>query len=390
MLPLPVALLIVFGSAKLMAEIFELLRQPAIAGEIVAGALIGPSVLGWISPNDTLKALADLGVIFLLFDVGLQVKTRDLLRTSGTAAVVALMGVIASFLLGWGILLAFGVPRGEALFIGVSMVSTSVGITASALSAKGLLGETAAGIILTAAVIDDLIGLIVLAVISSTSKGAVNVLDIVLSAALPAVFTVVMAVWGPSAVNRIMPHFGARGKAEEAEFHIALVLLFGLSALAMYTGVAAIVGAFLAGIALSDGAGKRVRDLTRGVNELLVPFFLVGIGLQLDFAALRSGLGLAVLILVAALVGKLAGCGLGALRLGWNTALKVAAGMVPRGEISMVVAQIGLGLAVVSSQAYGVIVFMVVASTLITPLLLKIAFREPALETARKDATGMA
>src|SRR5437016_1821626 len=141
-LPLPLALLIVFGSAKLMAEIFERLRQPAIVGEILAGALIGPSVLGWIKPNDTLKALADLGVIFLLFDVGLQVKTRELLRTSGTAAVVAVLGVIVSFLLGWGVLLASGVAWSEAIFIAVSMISTSVGITATALASKGLLGET--------------------------------------------------------------------------------------------------------------------------------------------------------------------------------------------------------------------------------------------------------
>src|SRR5712691_5821924 len=142
-LPLMLALLIVFGAAKLMSEIFERLRQPAIVGEILAGALIGPSVLGWISPNDTLKALADLGVIFLLFDVGLQVKTRELLRTSGIAAMVSVLGVVVSFLAGWGILLAFGVARGEAVFIGVAMVSTSVGITASALAAKGLLRETA-------------------------------------------------------------------------------------------------------------------------------------------------------------------------------------------------------------------------------------------------------
>jgi len=376
-IPLPLALLIVFGAAKLMAEIFERLRQPAIVGEILAGALIGPAVLGWITPNETLKALADLGVIFLLFDVGLQVKTRDLLRTSGSAAVVAVMGILVSFGLGWGALLAFGVPRGEAIFIGVSMVSTSVGITASALAARGLLQETAAGIILAAAVIDDVIGLIVLAVVTSTSRGHLNVLEIVLSAALPAVFTVVLTVWGPAAVNRILPQFGSRAKAEEAEFQIALVLLFALSALAFYTGVAAIVGAFLAGMAMSEAAGARVRDLTRGVNELLVPFFLVGIGLQLDFAALRSGLGLAVVILLAAIFGKLIGCGLGAIKFGWNNVLKVGLGMVPRGEISMVVAQLGLSLAIVSSKAYGVIVFMVAASTLLTPLLLKIAFRDP-------------
>jgi Kef-type K+ transport system membrane component KefB len=289
---------------------------------------------------------------------------------------VSVAGVVVSFLAGWGVLWAFGVPRTEAVFIGVALVSTSVGITASALSARGLLQDTASGIILAAAVIDDVLGLIVLAVVSSAARGHVNVLDIALSAALPAIFTVTLALWGPAVVRGMLPRFGSRAKAGEAEFHIALVLLFALSALAMYTGVAAIVGAFLAGMTLSESAGDHVRDLTRGVNELLVPFFLVEIGLQLDFGALRSAMGLAALILAAAVIGKVLGCGLGAVKLGWNNMLKVGVGMIPRGEVSMVVAQLGLGLNLLGKQAYGVIVFMVVASTLITPILVKIAFRD--------------
>jgi Kef-type K+ transport system membrane component KefB len=165
--PLPVALLIVFGSAKLMAEIFESLRQPGIVGEIIAGVLIGPSVLGWIAPNDVLKALADLGVMFLLFDAGLQVKASEMLRVGGTATLVAALGVVATFFGGLGILLAWGSPRMEAIFVGAALVSTSVGITASTLSARGLLHEVASKIILAAAVIDDVMGLIVLAVVSS-------------------------------------------------------------------------------------------------------------------------------------------------------------------------------------------------------------------------------
>jgi Kef-type K+ transport system membrane component KefB len=132
--PLPVVLLIVFGSAKLMGEIFVKLRQPALVGEIVAGAIIGPGLLGWIAPNDTLTALSELGVMFLLFDVGLQVKANELLRVGGTATLVAIIGVIVPFLAGWGILLAWGAPQHEAVFVGASLVATSVGITASALS----------------------------------------------------------------------------------------------------------------------------------------------------------------------------------------------------------------------------------------------------------------
>src|SRR3989440_9990753 len=140
-LPLPLALLIIFGSAKLLAELCERLGQPGIVGEILAGALVGPSVLGWISPNETLKALSDLGVMFLLFGVGLEVKASELLSVGGTAASVAVLGVVLPFAAGWGLLLAWGAPQTESIFVGAALVATSVGITASALSARGLLAE---------------------------------------------------------------------------------------------------------------------------------------------------------------------------------------------------------------------------------------------------------
>jgi Kef-type K+ transport system membrane component KefB len=384
-LPLPVVLLIVFGSAKLMGEVFVKLRQPALVGEILAGALIGPCVLGWIAPNDTLKALSDLGVMFLLFDAGLQVKASELLRVGGTAVLVAALGVVVTFCGGWGLLLAWGSPPMEAIFVAAALVPTSVGITASALSARGLLQQVASQIILAAAVIDDVLGLIVVAVVSSMARGRINVSDIALTAGLAVVFTVVVAKWGAIIARRILPHFHSRARAAEAEFHVSLVLLFGLSALALYTGVAAIVGAFLAGLALSETADVRVRDLTRGVSELLVPFFLAGIGLRLDLALFRSKstVALAVLLVAMVIITKLVGCGLGALSAGWENALKVGLGMVPRGEVTMVVAQMGLTMAIIRPETYAVVVFLAVASALLTPVLLKIAFRTPALEPAR-------
>lgn len=188
-----------------------------------------------------------------------------------------------------------------------------------------------------------------------------------------------------TALNRLLPHFESRARTDEAKFHIALVFLFSMALLALYTGVAAIVGAFLAGLALSDGADARVRTLTRGVSELLVPFSLVGIGLNLNLRVFRSKsiVVLALLILMVAIVTKLVGCGIGALSLGWENALKVGLSMVSRGEVGMVVAQIGLGLSLISSEVYAVVVFVAVATTLVTPLLLKIAFRAPAVVPAR-------
>jgi Kef-type K+ transport system membrane component KefB len=381
LIPLPLAMLIIFGSAKLLAELFERLGQPGIVGEILAGALVGPSVFGWVTPNETLKALSELGVMFLLFGVGLEVKASELLKIGGKATLVATLGVIAPFFAGWGILSLWGAPQIEAVFVGAAMVATSVGITASVLSARGLLHELASKIILAAAVIDDVLGLIVLAIVSSIARGRVNFWEIALIAALATTFTIVMAVWGTTAVKRLLPIFGSRARADEAEFHIALVFLFALALLAQYTGVAAIVGAFLAGLALSDSANARVRTLTRGVSELLVPFFLAGIGLHLNFGVFRSTstVVLALVVLAAAIVTKLIGCGAGALSLGWNNVLKIGLGMVPRGEVGMVVAQIGLGMSVISTEVYGVVVFMAVATTLVTPLLLKIAFRPSVL-----------
>ena len=165
---------------------------------------------------------------------------------------------------------------------------------------------------------------------------------------------------------------------------LALLFLFAMALLAQYTGVAAIVGAFLAGLALSESSDARMRTLTRGVSELLVPFFLAGIGLHLNFGVFRSRstIALALVILAAAVVTKLVGCGLGAISLGWQNMLKIGLGMVPRGEVGMVVAQLGLGMAVISTEVYSVVVFMAVATTLLTPLLLKIAFRTPALVPA--------
>ena len=219
-----------------------------------------------------------------------------------------------------------------------------MGITASVLAERKLLNDRASQIILAAAVIDDVLGLIILAVVSSVAGGHGRLAGVFLTAALAMAFLAVIAFWGPALVRRWLPSFRSRARADEAEFHIALLLLFALSAVALYTGVAAIVGAFLAGLALAAHVDKRVRTLTRGVSELLVPFFLAGIGLNFDAAIFRSRrtVALALLVLAAAIASKVLGCGAAALSLGWRNALRVGVGMVPRGEVAMIAAQLGL------------------------------------------------
>src|SRR5215470_16029480 len=190
---IPLSILVVFASAKLLNELFERLGQPGIVGEILAGVLIGPQVLGWMAPNEVLRILADLGVMFLLFRVGLEVKARDLINVGGTALTVAMAGVVVPFFLGWGVSSLWGEPRVESIFIGAAMVATSVGITAQVLAARGLLATTAARVILAAAVVDDVLGLTVLALVSGLAKGSLNYLDVALTAGIAIAFTLFVA-----------------------------------------------------------------------------------------------------------------------------------------------------------------------------------------------------
>ena len=375
---LPLELLLVFGAAKLLGELMERFGQPGIVGEILAGIVLGPSVLGWVQPDQVLAALSEIGVMFLLFVVGLEVKSSELLRVGGTAMLVAILGVVLPFAVGYGIMAAIHVSWVEALFVGAAMVATSVGITAQVLAAKGLLQERASKVILAAAVIDDILGLLVLAFVSSVAKGQVNVASLVTTFVMAAVFTVFIAKYGSLTLRRVIPRVEQRLAAVEAQFNLALLFLFSLSVLAAWLGVAAIVGAFLAGMALSETVNSRVHDLAQGINELLVPFFLAGIGLHLNISVFANAatIWLSAGILVAAIVTQLIGCGAGAWRLGRADMLRVGVGMVPRGEVGMVVAQIGLGMGVITDSVYAVVVFMTVATTLVAPPMLKRAYRK--------------
>lgn len=376
-LSLAVSMLLIFGSAKLLAEVFERLRMPGIVGEILAGVLIGPSVLGWIAPNENLSFLAELGVIFLLFRVGLEIKPADLLQVGRTATAVGVLGVAAPLALGWATMRLWGAHQIEALFVGAALTATSVGISAQLLASKGLLNRTAGKIILAAAVIDDILALLVLGVISSVASGSVNFLELVLTTVFALGFVVLVLRWGGDAAGKVLPKLHQRVRIGEGQFAVAMILLFALAALSERAGVAPIIGAFLAGLAMGRALPHRVHDLTQGVTELLVPFFLAGIGLRFEWQAFArpSTLALAVLVLAVAIVAKFVGCGLGAMKYGTPVAIRVGFGMIPRGEFCMVVAQIGLGLKAISAETYDVVVFMAVAATLLTAPLMNLAFR---------------
>lgn len=371
-------LFLMIAAAKLMAEVFERLHQPAVVGEILAGVLLGPYVLDWVQPNEITHTLSEIGVILLLFSVGLETKPAAIIRVGKTATIVAVLGVALPFVGGWGLMELRGATNIESMFVGTAMVATSVGITARVLAGMNLLGVMSSRIILGAAVIDDILGLLLLAVVASMAEGSTDFTKIGITAGLSLGFVAAVALLLAPMVTRHVPRLGAGVRIGHAAFIGSIVLCLGLAVAASYIGVAAIIGAFLAGMAIAEVSenNHELHSEIRGVTEFMVPFFLVNIGMQLKLSIFTDMdvVWLAGLITVIAVATKLIGCGIGAWSLGLRGAAQVGMGMVPRGEVGIVVAQIGLGMGVISDSLFGVVLFMAVATTLIAPPFLRPLF----------------
>jgi Kef-type K+ transport system membrane component KefB len=383
-------LFIVLLAAKLAAELFERLKQPAVVGEIVAGILVGPSLLNVVQPGVLFDALAEIGVVFLLFSVGLETRPSDLFKVRGTAIGVAVLGVIVPFAAGWALLSLWpGYSGIEAVFLGAAMVATSVGITARVLSGLGLISSDASRVILAAAVIDDIIGLLVLAVVSGIASGEVHYAHIAITAVMAISFTLLMVAFGSRAVRRIEQPV-ARLKIGHSWLIFSLMLCFGMAAIASEIGIAGIVGAFLAGVALSEATDRTPLHMqAQTLTEFTAPFFLVNIGIHLNLSVFgsREVITMSAVVVVLAILTKLFGCALAAARLGRRRAIQIGVGMIPRGEVGIVVAQIGLALAVVSDAIYGVVLAMAVATTLAAPPFIRLAFSgEPVAPTPPEQA----
>jgi Kef-type K+ transport system membrane component KefB len=252
----------------------------------------------------------------------------------------------------------------------------------------GLLDLETSRIILGAAVIDDVLGLIILSLVSALSQGSVSLSGLVTTAVGAILFTLFVALIGSKIMTRLSPAI-ERLQLSKPFFNIGLLLCLGLSFAAIYVGVAAIIGAFLAGMALAEATeeNEKMHDFTKGVTEFLVPFFLVNIGMQLDLHIFKdlSVIVLAVVLTVAAVLSKFIGCAFGAWGMTRREMAQVAIGMVPRGEVGMVVAQIGLGLSVISEQFFAAVLFMAVSTTLIAPPLIKIFFAEDSDKDGKID-----
>jgi len=376
-------LFFMFAGGKLLAEIFERLRQPGVLGELLAGVLLGPSLLGLVHPNELTLGLAEIGAIFLLFTVGLETKPGDLLAVGWTATLVAALGVIVPFVLGLWYMKALGYNSIESIFVGAAMVATSVGITARVLADLGALSTRAARVILAAAVLDDILGLLVLAVVSSLSTGQIHYVQLSVVAAEAVTFALVMIFWGSRVIGRFHPHV-EKLRARNSAFILSIILCLGLSLASVYIGMAAIVGAFLAGLVLADHSDRwKLRENAHPLSEFLAPFFFVLLGVQVNVHtfAKPSLIGLASMICFLAIVGKLVGCGVGCLHLGLKDAVRVGIGMVPRGEVGLIVAGVGLTLHTISDAVYSIVLLMSMVTTLVAPPFLRMVLPPPSVPT---------
>ena len=373
-------LFVIFVSAKLLGEVFERLSLPAVLGELLAGVLLGPGLLKVVSPSETTVSIAGLGAIFLLFTVGLEIHPKELTGVGRTALTVAAAGVAVPFLLGFGFMALRGSPNHEAIFVAAAMVATSVGITARVLGDLEALQTRAARIILGAAVFDDILGMLVLAIVAGMAAGeSIRWLQFGVLAAVALAFALFMLFVAPRMIRRMRPRV-EKLSLRNAPLILALGLCLGLSVAAEQIGMAAIIGAFFAGLAFAEFSPEwNLQPRVNALNEFLAPFFFFTLGAQLDLGSFSgSVLTTALVISLLAIVAKVVGCGLPVLREGWLQALRVGVGMAPRGEVGMIVAAVGLNLKMISPAAYGVVLFMTAVTTLLAPPWLRYLFKKGA------------
>ena len=369
-------LFVIFAAAKLVGEIFERVNQPPVVGELLVGIALGSHALGLISESEVHDVLQELGAIILLFMVGLDTHIDELRQVGRQALGVGASGIVLPFVLGTAFIVATDGTRDEAMFVGAAMVATSVGITARVLSDLDVIHERESRVILGAAVVDDILGLLVLAIVSGLARDNLSVLHMVVLAVVAVGFVIVVAALGHHATRLIAPRVES-AQISRGPLAIALSVCLGLSALAGAIGLAAIIGAFLAGMAFSELRPRwQLEDQVEPVYELLVPFFFVLVGARVDLESLSdpSTLGTVAVVTILAIAGKLIGCGAAALGLGRRSALIVGTGMVPRGEVGLIVATAGLAGGLIDAELYGVIVAMSIITTLVAPPFLKTLF----------------
>lgn len=373
-----VALIAIFAAAKLFGELAERIGQPAVLGELIGGIVVGVSGLHLVDAHDkTIHLLSEMGVILLLFMIGLETDLRKLLAVGGASSSVAAIGVIVPFASGYLCGALLGYTPMISMFLGAALTATSVGITARVLSDLGQLKTKASQIILGAAVIDDIIGLILLTVVGSLAGGQeltiLGVGKVVVVAFGFVILAVVIGSFLAPTLIRIVSHL----RVQKALFFAAIMFAFALAWIAQEVGSALIIGAFAAGLVLnSTDAAHQIEREVFEIAQFFVPIFFVSVGAAVDLKAINpfnpetlNFFLVGLLLSAVGIAGKLV-AGLGAF--GQSVPkMVIGVGMVPRGEVGLIFAQIGLTAGLLTAGLYSSVTMMVIVTTFVTPPLLR-------------------
>jgi Kef-type K+ transport system membrane component KefB len=361
---------IAFTVARLLGRLVARFGVPSVVGELLAGALLGPYLLGLVEP-DRLEAFSQLGVILLLFTAGLGTHIRELAEVKGTSIAVGIIGAALPFAAGFVVAIPFGYPITERLFVATALMATSVGITLRVLQELGYQKRKSTRIILAAAVIDDIFGLFVLTLVIGYSHGKADLLEIGLLTLETVLFLGFFIFVGPKLINQLSATIARVSPG--LFFEVSVIVMLAVALLAQYIGLAAIVGAFLAGLVLAEVKQHHsLEERFRPLAWFFTPFFFVYVGAYIDFAAFaKPAVLLAVVVFtVVAIVSKYAGSLGAAWHEGSRIANEVGVGMIPRGEVGIVVAGIALAEGVVTADVYAEVLAMVVLTSFIAPFLI--------------------
>lgn len=367
-------LAIVLIAAKIGDELFKRIGQPTIIGEILAGLLVGPAVLGFVELGEVLEVFSELGVVFILFWVGLETRLHEMREVGGVAARIGVAGVALPFAGGVAAGLVLGESTTTSIFIGAALSATSVGITSAVLAELGALGSRVARTILGAAVIDDILALILVAIaVGIAAEGGVDATTIVFALASSAAFVAFFALGGVRLMQS-RPELLKAPRFSESPLLPAVIVCLVLAALAAQIGLATVIGAFLAGLIIAETKEQHpIEEEVEGLYAFFAPFFFASIGIQIDLDALADPtvIGLLGLLTVVAIVTKYAASWLAAATLRARERSAVSLGMVPRGEVGIIVAGIGASAGVIDAELFAAIVGMSILTTLIVPPLLR-------------------
>lgn len=371
---LQIALIVIL--AKVASEAFDRVGQSPIVGQVLVGIILGPSLLNIVIYDEVIEMLSQLGIVFLIFLVGLQSSAKEIREVGTESASSALGGVVLPFVLGFASAYALGFDWEEGAILGASLSATSISISAGVLMDLGKIRTKVAEIIMGAAVIDDVLGLLILTFIVALL--GVGGRDPTVSILLAVLFWAVLFPLGWKVIPRLTPYF-RKMKTEGAVFVMILGLLFLFASAAEIAGLAAIVGAFLIGLMLSGTDSDRTVRNILPLYYFLGPMFFVSVGLHFDLSSLVSVPLLLVMVTVMALVGKIAGCGLATRALGvkWVPSLFLGVGMIPRGEVALIIAGFArtfektAGHPILGKELFSVIAGMSIVTIIITPILLK-------------------